>query len=275
MMLSISQLYIYPVKSLGGIAVASARVTDRGLQNDRRYMLVDENDVFITQREYPAMALLRTVIEKDELLVYPKNKISEKLKLPLVPEPTGAITMVKVWDDLCEAQYVGKEVDEWFSAELGMSCRLVYMPESTKRKVDATYALHEDITSFADTSPILLIGISSLNHLNSCLEEPLPMNRFRPNIVFTGGLPFEEDTMEHFSIKNMNFFGVKLCARCVITTTNQETGITGKEPLKTLATYRMMNNKVLFGQNILCTEEGMINIGDQITVLKRKPALII
>lgn len=274
-MLSVSQLYIYPIKSLGGIAINKSVVTFRGLQYDRRYMLVDENNLFLTQREYPAMALLRTAIERDNLLVYHKNALSSKLILPLVPEPTNTNSMVKVWDDWCEGQYINKEADDWFSAQLGVSCRLVYMPESTNRKVDDKYALHNDITSFAEGYPILLIGQSSLDDLNSHLEEPLPMNRFRPNIVFTGGNPFEEDTMGHFLINDMNFYGVKLCARCVITATNQDTGIAGKEPLQSLAKYRMTNNKVLFGQNVLCGSEGIISVGDSIKVLKRKPVVIL
>ena len=182
--------------------------------------------------------------------------------------------MVTIWDDCCEAQHVSGEADKWFSEKLDFSCRLVYMPESTKRKVDSSYAIDNDITSFADDYHILLIGEASLQDLNSRLEKPLPMNRFRPNFVMEGGMPYEEDTMEQFSINDINFYGVKLCSRCIVTTTDQETGIAGKEPLKTLATYRGFNNKVLFGQNVLCGGEGMIKIGDEIRVVKTKPALI-
>ena len=273
-MLSISQLYIYPIKSLGGIAVISAIVTNRGLQYDRRFMLVDSNNIFLTQRDLPAMALLRTSIEHNDLIVYQKDNLANKLRLPLVPEPLGLTAMVKIFDDLCEGQYINDEADKWFSDKLNFPCRLVYMPESTKRKVEEAYAFNDDITSFTDGYPILLIGQSSVDDLNSRLEELLPVNRFRPNMVIAGGQPFEEDTMEQFSIKEINFYGVKLCARCVITTTNQETGIKGKEPLKTLSTYRMTNNKVLFGQNVLCGGEGVIRLGDEIKIVKTKPALI-
>ena len=245
-MLSVSQLYIYPIKSLGGIAVTSAIVTNRGLQYDRRYMLVDNNNIFLTQRDIPEMALLRTAIEANELLICHKDNLADKLRLPLVPEPAGVTAMVKIFDDLCEGQYINDEADKWFSDKLNFPCRLVYMPESTHRKVDEVYAFNDDITSFTDGYPILLIGQSTVDDLNSRMEEPLPMNRFRPSMVVAGGQPFEEDTMEQFTINGINFYGVKLCARCVITTTNQETAIKGKEPLKTLATYRMINNKVLF-----------------------------
>ena len=273
-MLSIIQLYIYPVKSLGGIAVNSAVVTDRGLQNDRRYMLVDTNGLFLTQREHPAMALLRTAIQASELMIWQKDNLSEKLRLPLVPESSFLTATVKVWDDYCEGQYISDEADKWFSDKLNSPCRLFYMPESTKRMVDPVYALNNDITSFTDGYPVLLIGQSSLDDLNNRMEDALSMDRFRPGIVMTGGQAFEEDAMEQFSINEINFYGVKLCARCIVTTTNQETGITGKEPLKTLAKYRMANNKVYFGQNVLCGGEGLIKLGDEIKVIRRKQILL-
>jgi len=273
-MVSISQLYIYPIKSLGGIAVNSALVTDRGLQNDRRFMLVDDNKVFLTQREHRTMALLKTIIEGNELLVYHKDSPGDKLRVPLVPEPSTMTTDVNVWDDWCQGQYIHEEADTWFSEKLNFSCRLVYMPESSKRRVDGRYALDNDITNFSDGYPVLMIGQSSLDDLNSRMEEALPVNRFRPNIVITGSQPFEEDTMEHFSVNKINFYGVKLCARCVIPTTNQETGVTGKEPLKTLAQYRRIDNKVLFGQNVLCHGTGKISVDDEVKIVKTKAALI-
>ena len=166
-MLSISQLYIYPIKSLGGIAVTSAIVTNRGLQYDRRYMLVDANNLFITQRELRTMALFRTDIEANELIVCHKDNPADKLRVPLVQEPSGLTTMVKIWDDWCEAQYINEGVDKWFSDKLSLSCRLVYMPASTKRKCNAAYAFNDEITSFSDGYPILLVGQSSLDDLNS------------------------------------------------------------------------------------------------------------
>ena len=157
-MLSISQLYIYPVKSLGGIAVTTAAVTDRGLENDRRFMLVDANGLFLTQREHSSMALLRTAIEAVELIVWHKDYPSDRLVLPLKPRPSSLTTTVKVWDDYCEAQFISDEADKWFSEKLNAPCRLLYMPESTKRMVDPVYALSNDITSFSDGYPVLLAG---------------------------------------------------------------------------------------------------------------------
>ena len=209
---------------MGGFAVESSFVSERGLQHDRRFMLIDENNRFLTQREYPQMALLQTAIEKDHLLVFEKKSPQEKLVLPLHPKPSSQNTTVKIWDDDCEAQLVSEEVDQWFSKKLQKNCRLVFMPDSTERKVDKKYASNDEIVSFADGYPILTIGQASLDDLNSRLAETLPASRFRPNIVFTGGTPFQEDKMEHFKINELDFFGVKPSARCVVTTINQETG---------------------------------------------------
>ena len=273
-MLRISQLFIYPIKSLGGISVEKIPVTDRGLQYDRRYMLVDEHNRFLTQREYPVMALLQTVIDGNNLMVHHKKSIDLKLRLPLIPENEGDTTRVQVWDDICEAIYVSPSADEWFSERIGLSCRLVYMRETSRRPVNKKYAMKDEITSFADGYPILMIGQSSLDDLNSRMQESLSINRFRPNIVFTGGRPFEEDTMEHFIVNGIQYYAVKPCARCVITTTDQETGITGKEPLKTLASYRRIRNEVWFGQNILMEGTGFISVGDSIEVIKTRTALL-
>ena len=270
----ISQLYIYPIKSLGGIAVDKAIVTNRGLQFDRRFMLVDDNNSFITQRDQPKLGLFRTSIDEETLFVCHKDYAVDKLSLPLLPEPSEERVMVNIWEDSCEAQFVNDEADKWFSAKLEISCRLVYMPESTQRKVDSDYAIDKDITSFADDFHVLLIGESSLGDLNSRLEHPLPMNRFRPNMVMARGLPFEEDTMEEFSINGIDFCGVKLCSRCVVTTIDQETGFADREPLKTLATYRSFSNKLFFGQNVLCRGKGIVKIGDEIRIIKTRPSLV-
>lgn len=142
------------------------------------------------------------------------------------------------------------------------------MPDDTKRMVDTEYAKNNETTSFSDGYPFLIIGQSSLDELNSKLSEPLPINRFRPNIVFTAGEPHAEDSWQHITINGIEFFGVKTCARCVVTTINQQTAVAGNEPLKTLAAYRTVNNKVKFGMNLLHKGTGTIKVGDTITVLK-------
>jgi len=267
-MLQVSELYIYPIKSLAGIPVKKAVVTSRGFEHDRRWLLVDENNCFITQREYYQMALLRVAIEADGLRV--THKVSNKsLLIPFRTRDTDyEQAMVTIWDDTCMAEFVSTEADAWFTEVLNMRCRLVYMPDSTLRIVDQRYAHEDSITSFADAYPFLLIGQASLDELNNRLIENLPINRFRPNIVFTGGEPFDEDLYGHFTINNIDFFGVKLCARCVMTTVNQDTAIKGKEPLKTLAKYRFKNNKILFGQNLIHEGSGEITVGDGLVVLQ-------
>ncbi len=271
-MLSISHLYVYPIKSLGGIELARARLTDRGIEHDRRWMLVNEDNRFLTQREFPKMALLRTAIHGNELTVYEKGNEVDKINLNLYPTGNELIN-VQVWVDTCEAIQMSDEVNQWFSQKLNQVCKMVYMPDVSKRGVDDGYALQDDLTGFSDGFPVLMIGEASLDDLNSKLEKQLPMNRFRPNIVFTGGKPFEEDSMKHFQINGIDFYAVKPCARCVVTTTDQETGITSKEPLKTLASYRTGNNKVYFGQNILYKQQGTITVGDELKVVQVKEAL--
>jgi uncharacterized protein len=270
-MLRISELYIYPVKSLGGIAVSAAQLTDRGFQYDRRWMLVDEQNQFLTQRQYPQMALLQTGITTNGIEVYHKNNPVERISIPLAADENEKYT-VKIWDDWCEALTISKQINEWFSDMLQAPCRLVFMPDDALRKVDMRYAVHStDITNFSDGYPLLVISQASLDDLNRRLESPLPMDRFRPNIVITGANPYEEDEMEEFIIGDMHFYGVKLCSRCMITTINQQSIVKGKEPLKTLATYRMMNNNIYFGQNILYNKTGIVKTGDPIRVVKQKP----
>jgi uncharacterized protein YcbX len=171
---------------------------------------------------------------------------------------------VVVWDDTCEALPVNKEADEWFSTVLGKSCRLVYMPDNSVRRVEEKYVPEPFNTSFSDGYPLLIIGQASLDYLNERLKGPLPMNRFRPNLVFTGGTPHEEDTWGDFRVGNVTFRGVKLCGRCVITTINQQTAEKGQEPLRTLNTYRKQGNKILFGQNLVTLSAGTVRVGDTI-----------
>ena len=266
-MLQISGLYIYPIKSLPGIPVNEARVTERGFENDRRWMLVDENNLFISQREAPQMTQLQVSIANDGLIITHKTK-GKSIIIQFKTSSSGGCGLVTVWDDTFTAEYVSDKADKWFSTMLGINCRLVYMPDNCRRVVDLRYAPEDAITSFSDAYPFMMLGQSSLDDLNNRLKDALPMDRFRPNIVFTGGVPFEEDLLGSFTIGGINFFGVKLCARCIIPTINQISGIKGKEPLKTLASYRAKNNKIYFGQNLVHKGDGLIAIGDR---LQTKP----
>jgi uncharacterized protein YcbX len=263
-MLTVSQLFIYPIKSLGGFEVSSAALTDRGFMYDRRWMLVDEDNRFLTQREIPEMALLQCKIEKQSMVI--THKISGETFSFDLNERSGYQIAATIWDDTCEVAMVNDEANQWFTTILGNSCRLVFMPDESKRKVERPYAKNAEITSLSDAYPLLVIGQASLDDLNSKLETPVGIDRFRPNIVFTGGYPYQEDDMKHFQINKIDLFGVKPCARCTIITTNQQTAQTAKEPLKTLATYRMSENKVLFGMNVLFTGDGKIKVDDTIVI---------
>ena len=257
--LYVSELWVYPIKSLGGIALSQAKVLPKGIAFDRRWMLVDADNRFLTQRVHHQMALFRLEYSENGFIIRYKG---EQIFLPATTYGTSFPAVI--WNDIVEVMEVSKEHNEWFSRMLGISCRLVSFPELNNRPIDPGYAINNEQVSLADAYPLLIIGQNSLNDLNSRIKTPLPMNRFRPNIVFTGGAPFEEDNWQRFSIGDVRFAGVKPCARCVVTTIDQQTAEAGKEPLVTLAAYRQKNNKVLFGQNLLVVATGEIKVGDRI-----------
>jgi uncharacterized protein YcbX len=177
---------------------------------------------------------------------------------------SGVRTTVVVWDDACTALWVGERAAAWFSDLLETDCSLVYMPESTVRRADPAYAPGEHRVSFADGFAFLLVSEESLADLNVRLDTPLPMNRFRPNLVIAGGEAFGEDRLVSFRIGDVRFRVVKPCDRCVITTTDQATGERGPEPLRTLATFRRQNGKVLFGQNVVHEGVGVLRVGESL-----------
>lgn len=268
-MLKLSEIWVYPVKSMGGISLQEARVTDRGLELDRRWLLVDDDGLFLSQREHPQLALFQPQVVNDKLRIAHREFL-ESIDLELRPIFSASNQKVKVtvWDDTIDAFEVSQDASDWFTKLLGLSVRLVYMPDESKRKLDPDYAISGDeITSFADAYPFLIIGQSSLDDLNERLREKIAINRFRPNFVFTNGMAFEEDFWRDFTIGNLSFVGVKRCDRCVMTTVDQEKGIVaGKDPLKTLAKYRNFGNKVLFGQNLIGLDTGIVSVNDEIKV---------
>jgi uncharacterized protein YcbX len=264
----LSEIYIYPVKSLGGISLNESDITARGLKYDRRWLLVDDEGRFITQRTYPQMALISVELREQSLeFKHKKNGASLSINIKNVHQDKAEVV---IWDDKVIANYVSKEVDEWLNDMLNVKCRMVFMPDDSKRLVDNRFARRNEIVSFADAYPFLLIGQSSLDELNSRLIEKLPVNRFRPNLVFSGGHPFDEDRIKRFAIGKIAFYPVKPCARCVVTTIDQENAVKNDEPLKTLAAYRMFNDKVLFGQNLLHEGNGIIKVGDELKILEWK-----
>lgn len=265
-MLTLSEIWIYPIKSLGGISLQEANITERGLQNDRRWLLVDEAGVFITQRQYSQLALFSVQLEAEHLLVTNRNTM-DTLRFSCADYSEKQVS-VQVWDDTILANEVSEVCSHWFTEQLQMPVRLVYMPDSSKRLVDSRYAqTPNDITSFSDGYPFLLIGQSSLDDLNTRLENPVEINRFRPNLVVTGALPYQEEAWYEFEVGAVQFWGVKPCSRCILITVDPHTGEKpSKEPLLTLSKYRKVGNKVLFGQNVIAKTLGLLRVGDALSV---------
>ena len=276
--MTISQINIYPVKSLDGYSVASAVVEKRGLQHDRCWMITDTEGVFVTQRVNGKMALLQAVVEDNTLTIKEKQNELNFIEIK-INASSGLENTVTVWDDTVKAASVSAAADAWLSAFLGKEYRLVVMPETTKRRVDENYNTGQDVVSFADGYPFLIIGEASMAELNERVlaknegADPLSIRRFRTNFVFTGGTAHAEDSLKNFKIGNVDFLGVKPCARCVLTTRDPDTGVKGKEPLLTLGTYRQVNNKILFGQNLVwqfgkwsSDELPVVRVGDIISV---------
>lgn len=256
-MSTVVTIHLYPIKSLGGIEVDTAYVERRGLRDDRRMMLVDPTGLFQTQRTKAKLALFRLSLTASGFLVTAPN--GETLEIG--PETADEVP-VKVWNSELVARRVSTEADQWFSDHLQEPVSLVRMPDSVTRPTHPDYSRPGDHVSFADGFPILMISEESLADLNSRLAVPLPMNRFRPNIVVRGMEPYAEDDLGEFRIGNCRMRSVKKCGRCRVTTIDQETAEIGQEPLRTLATYRQEGNAVMFGANIIPDDEGLIRVGD-------------
>ncbi len=262
MKLSLASIHVYPVKSLGGFTVEEANLTDRGLEHDRRWMLVDPEGVFLTQREHAAMACLHiNALESGFRVTDVRNGAT--LDLPWTME-TAEERMCGVWSARVRTLRGIAGWNAWFSQQLGASVELVFMPDATKRRTDGRYA--KGLTSLSDGFPYLIVSEASLDDLNERLDEPVPVDRFRPNLVIAGGAPFQEDGWKEITIGEASFQLVKPCARCVIISTDQESGARGKEPLRTLATYRSLGSKVLFGMNAMGVQSGTVRIGDAVVL---------
>ncbi len=266
-MFTIQDLFIYPIKSLGGIRLPQAQALERGFEFDRRWMLVDENGKFITQRIKPELALLQSYINSHSLDIWEKNKPNNKISIAL-NQPLTTTLKVTVWDDIVECFHLNEHADAWFTDYLQSQCKLVYMPENALRGVDPRFAQNQERVSFADSFPYLLISQASLDDLNSRLQQPVLVDQFRPNIVVSGTAAYAEDTWTEIKIGDVHFKVAKPCARCVVITINQRTAKKAKEPLLTLANYRTQNSKVLFGQNLLALNNGVIKSTDKVEVIR-------
>jgi uncharacterized protein YcbX len=258
----LSEIRVHPIKSLRGVAVASARVLPAGLEHDRRWMLVDEDGRFVSQREEPRLARLgmalvdggyRVTAEDGEALVVPASH-------------DGPRVGVSVWSSELEA-VVHEEGAAFFSRALERPLRLVHLPDDVVRPAGSA-ARPEDRVSFADAYPYLLIGQGSLELLNTRVPTPLPMTRFRPNFVVTSTEPHAEDRWARVRIGTVEFRGTKRCDRCVMTTVDPLTGEKGLEPLRALAGYRREDGKIWFGMNLVPNGVGRVRVGDAVEVLE-------
>ena len=259
MTVTLAGIVVYPVKSLGGVPMDAAEIDEFGLRNDRRWMVVDAAGRFHTQRWRPRMALIRTSLDDGGV----------RLSAPgvpdlLVPPGGGSASGVGVWNDICVAEGCGAEADVWISRFLGEACRVVYMPETTRRPTRRRRTESLGRVGFADAYPFLLLSDASLADLNVRLESPVPMNRFRPNLVVTGVDAYAEDGWDRVQIGDVGFVVTKECVRCVLTTVDQNTGTSGVEPLRTLATYRKRAGGVVFGVNMSHTSRGQVRVGDPV-----------
>ncbi|KND46519.1 MULTISPECIES: MOSC domain-containing protein [Streptomyces] len=271
---SLHSIHVHPLKAAGGFAPAEAVVEPWGLAGDRRWVLVDGSGKVITQRPHPRMTLAAAGLLPGGALL-----LSASGRAPLtvpVPEPTGGTVTVEIWRDKVEAVPADAAAHAWFSDHLGVPVRLVHLDDpATRRPLDPEYARPGETVSFADGYPLLLTTLASLDALNALVargdhpdEGPLPMSRFRPNVVVDGSDAWAEDDWRRVAIGEVTFRVAKMCGRCVVTTTDQDTGERGREPLRTLARHRRFGDKLVFGQNLVPESGGTVRIGDPVRVLE-------
>jgi uncharacterized protein YcbX len=264
-MITLSSLIYYPVKACRGFEVDSTCVERMGLEHDRRMMVVTPEGKFLTQREYPRLALVTPQLDDETLILSAPG--FDSIQMPI--QSSGIPWPVDIWKSKgVQAIDQGEEAADWFSSWLGTSVRLVHIADGYIRKVNEQYAVsQDDHTGFADGYPILLASEESLRDLNSRLETSIPMNRFRPNVVVNGCEPFAEDTWKRIRVGEIELAIVKPCARCVVTTIDKETLGRSKEPLKTLASYRRHEFGVIFGQNVIPLNVGRLRLGMPVEIL--------
>jgi uncharacterized protein YcbX len=265
--IELTQINIYPVKSCKGTSLARARLTPFGFENDRNWMVVGEDGTFLSQRTIPRMSLIETTLSDDTLQF--KAPGLEILEVPKNLDPLSLVDVV-IWNDTCSAVDCGDDAAAWLTEFLKVRCRLVTMGKTFSRAVSARYSTKKDQVGFADAFPFLLISSASLRDLNERLDLPVPMNRFRPNLVVSGCEPFAEDRWDHLAIGSLTFRVSKPCARCTVPAVDQSTGVPGTEPLATLATYRKLEGgKVYFGQNLVNEQKsGELVLGSEAIILQ-------
>ncbi len=263
----IQSLYIYPIKSCQGISYDRLELVKTGFKYDRHWMLVDKNGHFLSQRQHPDMARIKTSITTDSLVVS-NSSISTQLEIPLSTTEfaSGKNITVKIWNDHCSASLVSADASLWFSNFLGIDCDLVYLADSEQRLVDPDYASKKEQLGFADGFPLLIMSRSTIDLLNDKLTEKVNINRFRANIIIDGCDAHAEDLWSKITVNHIDILLAKPCSRCVIPRIDQQSAEKHTSLLKTLASYRRMNGKVYVGQNGLHQSNGLISVGLPVSV---------
>ncbi|MFB7057518.1 MOSC domain-containing protein [Streptomyces vinaceus] len=271
--LHVQALHIHPVKSVAGTSPGEMAVEPWGLSGDRRWAVVDTEGTVITQRQQPRMALAAARPLGGGAVALSAPGMAELVVE--VPEP-GPLEPVTLFGKKVETVVAASAAADWFSAYLGVPARLVHLDDpAVRRPVDPAYALPGETVSLADAYPVLLVTLASLDALNSLIaqgdhpeEGPLPMNRFRPNVVVAGAEAWAEDGWRRIAIGDAVFRGVRECGRCIVTTTDQATAERGKEPLKSLARHRRIGKSLAFGRQLVPVRTGTVRVGDEVRVLE-------
>ena len=257
---SVKEIYIYPIKSLAGISCQEALAEEMGFENDRRWMLIDADNQMITQREHRIMSQFYPQISDGKISITFQDQKHEFS----IDEHLENSIEVNVWDDKSEVIEVNASTSKWFSEHLGFECKLVKIIKNGDRKHESSKLKETFNVSLADGYPYLMIGSQSLDFLNEKLTDKITVLRFRPNIVISTETPHEEDDFTTFKIGEVNFKNIKTCERCIMVNNDPDNGKLKKEPLKTLSKYRVVNNSVLFGTNVVSLNSGIISVGDEI-----------
>lgn len=267
MPISIDQLFYHPIKSLGGISTNRLRLSQDGPERDRHIMVVNEQGKFITQRQKPIMSMIK-VVDDGQLLTLSLDENSISFEWPDFASVSES-KQVRVWGDELEGQLISGPVNAWLSDTLKQDVQLVYKHSNTRRQVDMDYGKEGDTTGFSDGFPLLLISQASIDFLQSHLDVPISMARFRPNISVTGCEPFEEDTWKRIRINDVEFDLVKPCSRCVIPTIDLETGEKQKQVMQVMLEHRKQGKQVYVGQNLIHRGVGEIALGAEVEVIER------
>lgn len=257
---SVKEIYIYPIKSLAGISCDKALAEEMGFENDRRWMLIDGENKMITQREHRIMSQFYPQISDGKISITFENQKHEFS----IDEHLEDSLKVDVWDDISEVVEVNQTTSKWFSECLGFECKLVKIIRIGSRKHESSKSKEIFNVSLADGYPYLLVGTKSLDFLNEKLENKITVLRFRPNIVISSQTPHEEDDFTTFKIGEVHFKNIKPCGRCIMVNNDPQNGKLKKEPLRTLSKYRVVDNYVLFGTNLVSLNPGIIAVGDEI-----------